>query len=121
EREPLEAAVAAVRHDHQRILAAQVEAHAVRRAELSALALAAVPRADVLALRVPLVDPALAVAVADVDVAVRRDRHAGGLVLALGLVDARLLGERNRQEHFAVERELDHLAPAEAAEPEDFL
>src|SRR6185503_14127475 len=119
QREPLDPAVAAVRHRHQRILAARVEAHPVRRAEFAALALRAVPRPDVVALRAPLVNPALAVA--DVDVAVGADRDAGGLVFALRLVDARLLGERNRHQHLAVERELDHLAAAQAAEPEDFL
>jgi hypothetical protein len=67
------------------------------------------------------VHPALAVAVADVDVAVGADRDARGLVLALRLVDAGLFGERDRQQHLAVERQLEHLASAEAAEPEDFL
>src|SRR6185295_11116848 len=70
EREGLEAMVRAVGHDDVGRGAALVDADAVRGRQAAALALGAVPGAEILALRVPLMHPALAVAVADVDVAV---------------------------------------------------
>ena len=96
EREALQPVVAAVGDDEDRRSPARVHPDAVRLVELPRLRSVAAERADVLRLAVVLIDVVRAVAVADVDVAVRRDRDVRRVVALRRAVGARACRRRCR-------------------------
>ena len=96
EREALQPVVAPIGDDEDRRCAARVDPDAVRLGQLARLRSLAAERADVLRLAVVLVDVVRAVAVADVDVAVGRDRDVGRVVALRRAVGRRACRRRCR-------------------------
>ena len=80
QREALQAVVAPIGDDQDGLAPRVIDPDPVRLGELARLRSLAAERADVLRLAVVLIDVVRAVAVADVDVAVRRDRDVGRVV-----------------------------------------
>ena len=104
--------------------AAQVHGDAVRAIHLARLFAFAAEGADVLALAVVLVDVAGAVAIADVDIAVRGDGQIGRAVFGLlavgaGLVGFGLVGVADAEHFLAIERGLHHDAALGVAEVQE--
>src|SRR4029079_6018019 len=79
--EDLESRVLAIGDHEDRRTLAGVEEDPVRGLKLAGRRARTSPRSDVVAGRRKLMTPPLAVAVGDVDIAIRRDHHAGRLVL----------------------------------------
>src|SRR5262245_35747826 len=93
----------------------------MRRFHLARLLAAAAPRADPVRVLVVLVNVVRAVAVANVNAAVRGEGDIGRPVRTLLLIDTRLLGKAPRPDHVALEGRLDHLSIVDVAEVKEFL
>ena len=94
QREPLNPMVTTIRDDEDRILAAPVEHDPVRAIQFSRLLAGPAERAEKLALRVVLINPARTVPVPDVNVAVRADGQIGRAVFRKLTVRPRLVAGR---------------------------
>src|ERR1051326_1564014 len=88
EREVLQPFIRAVSHNDDRLCAARVDPDSMGAIELSCFLALSSPGANVIELRVVLMNPAQPIPVGDVDIAVRRDGDVGRLVLLLALVGA---------------------------------
>ena len=112
--EPLDPQVAAVADPDRPV---RGDRHGMRRVELAGRGARDAPRPAVGAVGVEDDDPAVAVAVGDVDRAVGRDRDVGRLV-ERALVRAGDIGRAELHEDLAVERGLEHAMPAGVGQPQ---
>ena len=105
--EVLEAFIFAIADEEEGLFAAGVEGDAVAGLELAWLIAFATEAFDVLLIFIELVDPVLAVAVGDVDIAARCDGDSGGVVLACVFVLAGFHGDAYGPDLGAVEFKFD--------------
>src|SRR5690349_8852748 len=111
EREVLQTLIRAIGHNDDRLCAARVDPYSMRAIEPSSFLALPSPRANVIELRVVLMNPAQPIPVGDVDIAVRRDGDVGRLVLLLALVGAAFARIAQNPDAFSVERSLRHQVP----------
>ena len=88
--EPLQPMVRTISDKYARSLFTPIKPDSVRLLELALLSARASPRADVLRLRVVMMDPGFAISVCHVEIAIRRDGHTRrakliGLVYSVGI------------------------------------
>src|SRR6185437_11461112 len=122
--EALNALIAAIRHQERRTLAACIQHDAVRTIHLTRRASLPAEGPNELSLVIILIDEAGPVAVADIDIAIRRDRQIRGTVLRLlavrrGFVGGRVIGVADAPDLFAIQRRLHYHAAAGVAEIEE--
>ena len=125
--EALDALVASVSNHEYRLRAALIDDEAVRAAQLTGLFAGSTERSNVLAFTVVLKQVAGAIAVADIDIAIRRDGYIGRAVferftLCAGFcIRFRMLGITEREDFLTVQAGFDHETTLNIAKVKEFF